>query len=522
MLVPGDRLADRYRIVGVLGSGGMATVHRAVDERLERDVALKILLPNHAADPAMARRFEREARAMAAVAHPGVVAVFDVDPGDPAAGREPFFVMELCPGGSLATRLVDGRRLTPDELVPILVSVADGLDGLHRARLVHRDIKPSNILFATDRAKVGDLGLAQTELDAGPAAITAPGTAIGTLAYLAPEVLRGARAGPAADVFALATVAFLGLTGQVPRPAASMADLLRAVGRPPPLVSAVAPDLGTAFDAALAAALSTMASDRPDAIAFGSALTAGFGRWVRSGRPGTVDGGSVAMGQAPRTGPVEDRSMADATTAKAMSLAPTAPIGVTGNRARGIAGPDAGPDEQRRAPTTAPVRQRTSPGPATWLPIAAAVVLIGLAAAILPGLLAPGGTGPSPTSPRPSRAAASTASPSLSPSPALASPSPSPVPSPTIDPALAALAAVDAAISRARGGPDGLKGKEANELESLAAKVRRDLDAGDRAAALADAGTLDDRVRKATERIGVEDRDRLRAASADLAGALGG
>ena len=214
--------------------------------------------------------------------------------------------------------------------------------------------------------------------------------------------------------------------------------------------------------------------------------------------------------------------MADATTAKAMSLAPTAPIGVTGNRAGGIAGPDAGPDEQRRAPTTAPVRQRTSPGPATWLPIAAAVVLIGLAAAILPGLLAPGGTGPSPTSARPSRAAASTASPSLSPSPALASPSASPVPSPTIDPALAALAAVDAAISRARGGPDGLKGKEANELESLAAKVRRDLDAGDRAAALADARTLDDRVRKATERIGVEDRDRLRAASADLVGALGG
>src|SRR5207249_2893539 len=103
MPAPGDRLADRYRIGAMLGSGGMATVHRAHDERLDRDVAIKVLLPNLANDPVLARRFEREARAMAAVADPGLVAVFDVDPGDATAGREPFVVMELCPAARSPT-----------------------------------------------------------------------------------------------------------------------------------------------------------------------------------------------------------------------------------------------------------------------------------------------------------------------------------------------------------------------------------------------------------------------------------
>ena len=162
MPAPGDVLADRYRIGALLGSGGMATVYRAHDDRLGRDVAVKVLLPNLASDAVLARRFDREARAMAAVADPGLVAVFDVDPGDPA-GREPFFVMELCPGGSLADRLGLDRPMPPGELVPILVSVSDALATLHRAGLVHRDVKPSNILFAADRVKLADFGLARSD-----------------------------------------------------------------------------------------------------------------------------------------------------------------------------------------------------------------------------------------------------------------------------------------------------------------------------------------------------------------------
>ena len=217
MPVPGAVLAGRYRIIAPLGAGGMATVHRARDERLERDVAIKILLPNPAGDPVLAARFEREARSLAAAAHPGVVAVFDVDPGDPAAGVEPFFVMELCPNGSLAERLVGGQRLSPDELIPILISVADGLAGLHASGFVHRDVKPSNILLTPSRAKLADFGVARSDDAPEASDLTAPGTAVGTMGYMAPDVLAGGAAGPPGDVYALGVAAFSGLTGSMPR-----------------------------------------------------------------------------------------------------------------------------------------------------------------------------------------------------------------------------------------------------------------------------------------------------------------
>src|SRR4051812_18307852 len=240
MPVPGDLLADRYRIGALLGGGGMATVHRGHDERLDRDVAIKVLLPNLANDPAVARRFEREARTMAAVADPGLVAVFDVDPGDPGSGREPFVVMELCPGGSLADRLAPGHAMAPDDLIPILVAVANGLAALHRAGLAHRDVKPSNILFAVDRVKLGDFGLARSETVTEARDLTEPGTAVGTLAYLAPERLRGDPGGPAADIYALATVAHVGQTGTMPRAAGSVRDVVNSASLRPPAVSTAA------------------------------------------------------------------------------------------------------------------------------------------------------------------------------------------------------------------------------------------------------------------------------------------
>jgi len=114
----GEVLAGRYRIEAPLGAGGTAVVYRAHDQRLDRDVALKLLLPNLAQDAAVAARFEREARVLAAISHPGIVSIFDVEPGDPATGSDPFFVMELCPGGSLADELeAAGGRLSPDTVV---------------------------------------------------------------------------------------------------------------------------------------------------------------------------------------------------------------------------------------------------------------------------------------------------------------------------------------------------------------------------------------------------------------------
>ncbi len=158
----GDTLVGRYRIDGLLGSGGMATVYRGRDLRLERDVAIKVLLAAQARDPTVAERFDREARAMAAVRHPAIVAIYDVEPADPPDRPEPFFVMELCEGGSLADMISGAGTVPPDHLIPIVVAVGGGLGELHGRGVVHRDVKPHNILLAGDGARLGDLGVAHT------------------------------------------------------------------------------------------------------------------------------------------------------------------------------------------------------------------------------------------------------------------------------------------------------------------------------------------------------------------------
>ena len=263
MPIVGDVLAGRYRIDAPIGVGGMASVYRAADLRLERVVAVKVLLPNLAADPIFAQRFEREALALAASSHPSIVKVFDVEPGDPTTGREPFYVMELCDGGSLADRLAAHGRLQPAELVDVVTAVAAGLSDLHGRGFVHRDVKPHNILFDHARARLADFGLARSDHDAELTSLTVTGTTVGTLAYIAPEVLRGDPATPASDVYALGVVAFLGLTGRLPRPAAALTELVESHGGPAPTVSSMAPELGTAFDAPVAAALATDPTARP-------------------------------------------------------------------------------------------------------------------------------------------------------------------------------------------------------------------------------------------------------------------
>ena len=511
---PGELLAGRYRIVAPLGSGGMATVHRARDERLDRDVAIKVLLPNHAGDPATAARFEREARSLAAASHPSVVAIYDVDAGDPAVGREPFFVMELCPGGSLAARMAGGRRMSPDELIPILVSVADGLADLHRRGVVHRDVKPQNILLAADRAKLADFGLALADDREGLSELTAPGTAVGTLNYLAPEVLAGDRASAAADVYALGVVAFVALTGEWPRPAGSMAELVAAAQAPARRLSSAAPEIGPAFDDLIAATLAPRPEDRPDALDVGSGLTSALGRWSRShgaerwasAAAGAAFAAAAAAVPAPAWRPAED-----ITTAAALPLGQTAyiPIGSSGRGAGAL-------------PEDAP-RRRERPSAGWLLPVASLLAVVLVALLVLPrlGSLLVGPAGPS-ANPSASLARPSpSVAPSASPSPSLPA-SPSPTPSPTPDPAFGALDAVDAAIAGARGGPDGLKGKDANDLESMAAAVRRALSAGDRGAALDAARRLDHRISDLGDEIGRDQAARLRSASAYLVRTLGG
>jgi len=261
MPAPGDLLVDRYRIVAPLGAGGMATVHLAHDERLARDVAVKVLLPNLAADAVTAQRFEREARAMAAVAHPGLVAVFDVDAGDPASGREPFVVMELCPGGSLADRMGTGRPLPPDELIPILVAVADALGALHHAGLVHRDVKPSNVLLDDyGNAKIVDFGIA---LAAGSARVTGTGASVGTPQYMSPEQAAGDPVlDRRSDVYALACVVYEMLAGEPPFTGPNhQAILAKRLRTPAPPVTAVR-EVPPAMNEAVARGLARSPADR--------------------------------------------------------------------------------------------------------------------------------------------------------------------------------------------------------------------------------------------------------------------
>jgi eukaryotic-like serine/threonine-protein kinase len=223
--------AGRYRRIRGLGSGGMARVFLAEDEVLGREVAIK-QLPSSSPQEALAR-FRREARLGASLNHPGIVSIFDSVSDEDSV----LIVMEYVEGESLAERLRRGP-LTTQAATSVLEQVADALDHAHRHGVVHRDVKPSNILIATDRsAKLADLGIA-TATDA--TAITGSGDVIGTLAYIAPERLRGEAGGAPADVYSLAAVAFEMLCGRRAHPEQTPAELLRRIdaGAVPDLLEA--------------------------------------------------------------------------------------------------------------------------------------------------------------------------------------------------------------------------------------------------------------------------------------------
>lgn len=212
-------LADRYRIIGRRGRGGMAVVYTAHDEVLDRTVAVKVLADHLLDDPRALHRFEREARAAARLNHPNVVAVHDAA----ADGDIHFLVMELVDGTSLAERLHNGP-LAVTETLAIADQVTAALAAAHAADLVHRDIKPSNILLTADgRAKVADFGIARAMT---PSA-TRTATAMGSVPYIAPEQLDGRDgADPRSDLYAFGCVLFECVTGHAPFEGDSTAAVL--------------------------------------------------------------------------------------------------------------------------------------------------------------------------------------------------------------------------------------------------------------------------------------------------------
>ena len=209
----GRILDDRYSLQRVLGRGGMAEVWRAVDLRLDRPVAVKILNTAGRADPVALQRLHREARAVARLDHPHIVAVHDVNIADDGA----FLVMELVEGGSLADLLARGGPLPVRQAVTIAAQTCDALAAAHAAGIVHRDIKPANLLLTpTGAVKLCDFGIARLAHAGSGATLTHPGTVIGTAAYMAPEQAVGDPTGPPTDLYALGCVLHAMLTGAPP------------------------------------------------------------------------------------------------------------------------------------------------------------------------------------------------------------------------------------------------------------------------------------------------------------------
>ena len=246
-------IAGRYRLEGRLGFGGMSTVHLAMDLRLERQVAVKLLAEHLADDPAFVSRFQREAQAAARLIHPNIVQVFDS--GRDQGSDQYFIVMEYIEGQSCAEILRDDGWVEVPEGISIIEQACEGLDYAHRHGVVHRDVKPGNLLRSREGVvKLADFGIAKATEQSS---ITQVGSVLGTAAYLAPEQARGEEAGPSADLYALGVVTYQLISGRLPYEASSLTELaLKQQQEEPPtldtLVAAVGPEMADAVAIALA------------------------------------------------------------------------------------------------------------------------------------------------------------------------------------------------------------------------------------------------------------------------------
>ncbi len=240
------RSLGHYQIVAKIGEGGMGTVYRAHDDRLGRDVAIKVVLAPHGANPDQLRRFEQEARAAAALNHPNLIAVYDVGQHE----GSPYIVTELLDGESLRAHCQTPLSVT--SAVNCAVQITRGLAAAHDKGIVHRDLKPENIFVTTDgRLKILDFGLAklvQPEAPAGASMATAMadtrgGTVLGTVGYMAPEQARGLPVDHRADIFAFGAVLYEMVAGARAFTGETAADVMTAILKeePPPLSAAARP-----------------------------------------------------------------------------------------------------------------------------------------------------------------------------------------------------------------------------------------------------------------------------------------
>src|SRR6266481_3458684 len=244
-LFPGTHLGP-YEITGPLGSGGMGEVYRARDTRLERTVAIKILPAQFSSEPVRKQRFEREAKTIASMNHPHICTLHDIGHQD---GID-FLVMEYLEGETLAQRLPKGP-LPLDQVLQYAIEIADALDKAHRKGVTHRDLKPGNIMLTKSGTKLLDFGLAKLTQEVTPANIplselptandplTAQGTILGTLQYMAPEQVEGKEVDARTDIFAFGAVVYEMATGKRAFEGKTQASLIAKILEtdPPPISS---------------------------------------------------------------------------------------------------------------------------------------------------------------------------------------------------------------------------------------------------------------------------------------------
>ncbi|MGI8631225.1 MAG: protein kinase domain-containing protein [Solirubrobacterales bacterium] len=250
----GERILDRFTITERLGAGGFGTVWRAWDERLERDVAVKVL------EGAGQARAVREARAAARLSHPGIVTLYEMA----RQGGRTFLVSELVEGHTVS-RLRDESLLADRDVAEMGATVAAALDHAHARGVVHRDVKPENIAisFESAEAKLMDFGIARM---VDRQKVTTPGDVVGTVAYMAPEQAEGAEVGPPADVYSLALSAYELWAGAHPFAGRSAAETARKIGKPVASLGEARPDLPAGLIAAIDAALAAEPEHRPEAV----------------------------------------------------------------------------------------------------------------------------------------------------------------------------------------------------------------------------------------------------------------
>src|SRR6195256_3608320 len=244
----GTRLGP-YEILTAIGAGGMGEVYRARDTRLDRIVAIKIL-PTHLADRSELReRFEREARTVASLNHPHICTLFDIGQQD----EIDYLVMEYLEGETLAQRLLKGA-LPLEQVLQYAIEISDALDKAHRKGVTHRDLKPGNIMLTKTGTKLLDFGLAKLKQEVAPANVqlsqlptasdplTAEGSIVGTLQYMAPEQLEGKEVDARTDIFAFGAVVYEMATGKRAFEGKSQASLIAAIlERDPPPMSSLQP-----------------------------------------------------------------------------------------------------------------------------------------------------------------------------------------------------------------------------------------------------------------------------------------